>query len=163
EGENKAKILIIHIAGFEIKDGIKIPVLFNIRNYHHFDQIIGYSDPRKEFISSEVWWKEKYFENSTAQSIREDLKQKARSYNLIWIHQGRDLAVFNLFDYSLRKSFELLIKNHPKHNFPETLEEWEKYIKMSILTYEAYFRSFYGPSEQYVGGGVDIVSIRWPS
>jgi hypothetical protein len=33
---------------------------------------------------------------------------------------------------------------------------------MSVLMYGAYFQAYQKPYEQYVGGGVDTVSIPWP-
>lgn len=162
EGEKKAEGLIIHLAGFEEREQCQIPVIWFITNCHRLDPVEGYTDIRKDFDVSEELWKPEYIENSTPQTIRNYLRQRARDYTPFWFHQGFDLGVFNTLDYFLRQSFRLLIENRPNLSFPANLDEWGKQLSMSILTYEAYFQSFYGPSEQYVGGGVDIVSLPWP-
>jgi hypothetical protein len=45
---------------------------------------------------------------------------------------------------------------------PNTLEDWARHARLSILGYGAYFAAFYEPFEQYVGGGADVVSAPWP-
>jgi len=162
EGREKAEALIIHLAGFDNKNGIPIPVIWFIRNPYRLDPIEGYVDIRKEYLVTEELWKKEYIGDSLPETIREYLRQRARDYHPHWFHQGFDLGVFNTLDAFLRASFRLLIERHPKHSFPETLTEWSRHLSMAILTYGAYFQSFYGPSEQYVGGGVDIVSLPWP-
>lgn len=163
EGTEKAEGLIIHLGGFEEREGIQVPIIWFITNCHRLDPIIGYTDIKKDFGVSEELWKKEYIGDATPQNIRAYLKERAESYNPFWFHQGFDLGIFNTLDYFLRQSFRLLIENHPNHSFPKTLGEWGRHLSMSILTYGAYFQSFYGPSEQYVGGGVDIVSLSWPN
>ncbi|MBA7514790.1 hypothetical protein ES705_06825 [subsurface metagenome] len=164
EGHEEAELLIIHVAGFEEREEHQVPVIWYITNSHKLDPNIGYTEINKDFGASEEFWKKKYVGHHTPQDIRIYLREKAENYEPFWFHQGFDLAIFNTLDFVLRKSiFRLLIKNHPNHKFPSTLNEWSQYFKMSILTYQSYFQSFYGPSEQYVGGGVDIVSLPWPN
>ena len=162
EAEEEPKALFIHLAGFEDRDGIQVPVIWFITNSHRFDPAEGYTDIAKDFLVSEELWKEKV-RPITPQNVRDYLRKKASDFDPVWFHQGADLHVFNAVDFILRQRlFRLLIEKHPKHRFPQTLDEWGQYLSMIILTYEAYFQSFYGPSEQYVGGGVDIVALTWP-
>lgn len=163
EGDAEAEGLVIHLAGFEEREGIQVPVIWFITNCHRLDPVIGYTDIKKDFGVSEELWRPIYIQDSTPQTIRNYLGRRAREYNPFWFHQGFDLGIFNTLDYFLRQSFRLLIENRSLNlSFPITIEEWSKHLSMSILTYGAYFQSFYGPSEQYVGGGVDIVSLPWP-
>ncbi len=163
EGERQAEGLIIHLAGFEEREQIQVPVIWFITNCHRLDLVQGYTDITKEFGVSEELWQERYIQDSTPQTIRNYLGQRAREYSPFWFHQGFDLGVFNTLDFFLTQSFRLLIENMPNNlSFPTSLNEWSRHLLMSILTYGAYFQSFFGPGEQYVGGGVDIVSLPWP-
>ncbi len=162
EEDEEPEGLIIHLAGFEEREQRKVPVVWYITNCHGLDPIKGYASITKEFGPSEELWQAKYIEKSTPDTIREYLGQRAKEYEPFWFHQGFDLGVFNTLDWFLRQSFRVLIE-HKTREFPTTLTEWGKHLSMSILTYGAYFQSFYGPGEQYVGGGVDIVSLPWPS
>lgn len=162
EGDEEAEGLIIHLAGFEERDKRKVPVVWYITNCHKLDPKEGYTDITKEFGVTEELWQPKYIRKSTPYTIRDYFRRRAKKYEPFWFHQGFDLGVFNTLDYFLRRSFRILI-DHKIRKFPATLEEWSEYLSMSILTYGAYFQSFFSPGEQYVGGGVDIVSLPWPS
>lgn len=163
EGEGKAEGLIIHLAGFEEREQIQVPVIWFITNCHRLDPVQGYTDIKKDFGVSEELWQTRYIGASTPQNIRNFLGQKASEFSPFWFHQGFDLGVFNTLTFFLNESFRLLIKSRPNNlSFPTSLDEWGRHLSMSILTYGAYFQSFFGPSEQYVGGGVDIVSLPWP-
>jgi hypothetical protein len=69
-----------------------------------------------------------------------------------------------VIDQALRAAMQTIVKAHPLqlHPFPTSLDEWSKHLRMAVLGYSAYFGSFYAPYEQYVGGGVDVVTARWP-
>jgi len=81
--------------------------------------------------------------------------------NPFWFHQGYDLVTFNMIDATLKEAFKYLFASHPNHSLPETLEDWEKHLKMTILTYGSYFQAFNSPNAQLVGGA-DVVSLKWP-
>ena len=163
EGVNESEGLIIHLAGFERRDGFYVPVVWFIRNYEGMDETTGcYLNPRKEFAVSEELWHENYIEGSTPATIRSYLKNRAECFNPFWFHQGYGLGIFNTLDAFIKGSFKLLIESRIGPSFPNSLKEWENHVKMSILTYSAYFQSFYAPFEQYVGGGADVVSLPWP-
>jgi hypothetical protein len=50
-----------------------------------------------------------------------------------------------------------------EHPLPTSVEEWARFVRFSVLGYEAYFRAFYGSDPQLVGGAVELVSVPWPS
>jgi len=160
EGDSGPRILIIHLAGFEKKDGFYIPLIYYVRNSYKLTKS-GYSDIRKEFQYSEEFWN--YFPSIPPDEIKKVLGDYlVRNQEHFWFHQGIDLGTFNILDKFIKKAFNMLFINNIDIPFPRTLAEWEKHMKMIILTYEAYYKAFKGPSEQYVGGGVDIVSLPWP-
>jgi hypothetical protein len=70
----------------------------------------------------------------------------------------------NTIDGALRAAMAALIHHHPLriHPWPNSLEEWSKHLRMSVLGYSAYFGAFYTSFEQYVGGGADVVAVPWP-
>jgi hypothetical protein len=159
EGASKAKVLIIHLGGFEKSVGIEIPKIYYITNSYGLDKY-SYIDFRKEFKCTEELWK--YFPGiNTAEDLKTALTKMEENLDPFWFHQGLDLLTFNVFHVSLKFAFKNLINNHPKHKLPTSLQEWEKHAKMQILMYGAYFESFHPANELYVGGGADIVSIEW--
>ena len=163
EGNNEPEHLIIHLAGFEQREGHMVPVVYYIRNHHAvIENKPGeyYTDIRKEFICTEEFWG--YFSGVSPEHIRRQLEERVNNNQPFWFHQGYDLSIFNTLDVFLQGAFTLLHQVHPAHPSPQTLSEWEQYLKMSILTYGAYFQAFKGPGEQYVGGGADTVSLKWP-
>jgi len=160
EGGSGARPLIIHLGGFEERDGVKVPVIWYIRNTYSVGEDL-YGGVRKEFEHSEEFWR--YFPNSSPLDIRATLAERSARYDPFWFHQGFDLGTFNLIEVFLKGAFRVLSENRPlDHPLPSTLSEWEKQIRMSILTYAAYFEAYKGPGEQFVGGGADTVSIEWP-
>jgi hypothetical protein len=159
EGEDEPEPLIIHLGGFEKRDGVLVPVIWYITNARK-NSSKGHVHFRKEFQHSEEFWK--YFKGVGPREIQSHLDQLAREYNPFWFHQGFDLGTFNLIEGFLKAAFKALCDHHPDHSLPQTLPDWERQVKMSILTYAAYFQAFKGPSEQFVGGGADTVSIKWP-
>lgn len=150
------ELLNLHIAGFEEREQTVIPILYHIRNYYDF-QSGQYCDVRKEFISTPYPW-----ECPPAQ-LKAALAAAAQKYQPMWVHQGEDLGTFNTLEEFLRLGFGVLCRGgHGEHRLPQTLQDWERQVRMAILTYAAYFQSYKGPGEQYVGGGVDTVSLEWP-
>jgi hypothetical protein len=159
EGDLKPEPLIIHLGGFEEREGVQVPVVWHIRNAYRLGKS-GYEDIRRQFLSSEAFWF--YFPNVRPNEIRSKVMEKASQYNPYWFHQGFDLGTFNLMEGFLKAAFKSLCEHHLGHSLPESLPDWERQVRMSILTYGAYFQAFKGASEQFVGGGVDTVSIEWP-
>jgi hypothetical protein len=159
EGNRQAAALIIHLGGFEERDGVQVPTIYVIRNVWHHSPT-GYEDIRKEFQKVEAFGEA--FQNTLPQEIRRHIETLASHYEPFWFHQGFDLGTFNVIEEFLKAAFRTLCEGSSKHSLPQSLQGWEQQVRMSILTYGAYFQAYKGPSEQFVGGGVDVVSIEWP-
>ncbi len=159
EANSDPVALIIHLGGFEMRDGVMSPVIWFIRNTYSLNSN-GYADFRKEFQKSEEFWK--YFKNFQPNNIRVRLKEIADDFNPFWFHQGFDLGTFNMIEGFLKFAFKSLCNSGKSHHLPSNLSDWANQVRMSILTYGAYFQAYMGPSEQFVGGGADVVSLLWP-
>jgi hypothetical protein len=159
EANGSAEPLIIHLGGFEKRDGYWAPVVWYIRNVYKYGRF-GYLDFRKEFECSETFWP--YFKDVDPSEIRKDLKVRAKQLNPFWFHQGIDLITFNVLQASIKSSFKLLCEQHPDHDIPTTLEEWVKHVRMQVLMYGAYYEAFHPKGRRYVGGGADVEFIPWP-
>lgn len=157
EGNNPAEPLVVHLGGFEEQQGHQVPVVWHLRNASASS---GYEDASKEFQLSEAFWE--YFPDTPPAQIRLQLDELAKNYDPFWFHQGIDLWTFNDLERFLKGAVRLLCETHPDYKPPQTLADWEKHLKMSILTYGAYFQAFNEPGEQFVGGGVDTVRLPWP-
>ena len=161
--------LLIHIGGFERKNGFIIPTIWFIRNVHDmgvFDYKnstleFKYSDEFKNIFTqrfSQLYPNRKIY----VEEIRKILRVWSKQYKRFWFHHGFDLITFNVLQNSLESAFKLLITNHPNHDFPKKLEIWEKHLRFQILMYSAYFEAFYEKGKHFVGGGVNVESIPWP-
>ena len=153
--------LIIHIGGFEKKDAFWVPVVWVIRNTHrtgHFD----YLDITHEFCCTEVFRTSDLVKDIDPSEIRRFLKVLAKQFRPFWFHQGLDILTFNVLQEAVKSAFRLLCEQHPNHDIPITLHEWEKHVRMQVLMYGAYFEAFGSEGEQFVGGGADVVSTPWP-
>ena len=159
EGSADPQPLIIHLAGFEDRAGSQVPVVWYIRNAFDLGPD-GYQTIRKTFNSSEELWQR--FPTCPPAGIREALANMADNFEPFWFHQGLDLGTFNTIETYLKAAFRLLSQSHADHTLPAELGDWERQVRMSILTYGAYFAAYKGVSEQYVGGGADVVSMPWP-
>ncbi len=159
EGDSKARLLIIMLAGFEKRNDVWVPIIREVANYHKLHTHI-YDNVTKKFrIGDEVPFSK---ENLSDVALRECLREAASRYAPFWIHQGQDLGTFNLLEAFLKDAFKLLCKTHPDHTLPQNLSDWERQVRMSILTYAAYFQAYRETNEQLVGGGVDTICIPWP-
>ena len=157
--ELSTKEMILHLGGFVEDAGQQKPEVWYVRNARGLDEL-GYTDIVDEFdVSDEI---PKYFSGMTGDQIRANVEQRAKNWEPFWFHQGYDLATFNMLDQVLRAGMRPIIQNHPDHQFPDSLQEWSKHLKMAILTYGAYFEAFYPPFKQQVGGGADVVWAKWP-
>jgi hypothetical protein len=159
EGAGDPEPLIIHLGGFEKKARHWVPYVWHIRNVHNIGKF-NYLDFRKDFICNEEVWN--YFKDIDPSEIRQVLKVLAKQFTPFWFHQGLDLVTFNVLQTSIKEAFRHLCNSHPEHDVPTTIEEWEKHVKMQVLMYGAYYDAFYPKGNQYVGGGVDVVSLKWP-
>jgi hypothetical protein len=89
----------------------------------------------------------------------------AQRWDPFWFHQGYDLGTFNVLDKVVHEAMRAIVETHParRREFPTTVQEWSKHLRMAIGTYGAYFEAFHEPFEQYVGGGADVVWAPWPT
>lgn len=159
EGNNPAQPLIIHVGGFEKREGFMVPIIWFIRNTYKLGRY-GYKDFRKEFKYTEEFWGK--FKDTSPDEIKKVLRVLAKQFKPFWIHQGIDLITFNVLQEMIKSSFRLLCEQHPDHDLPKNLADWEKYLRMQVLMYGSYFEAFFSPDKRFVGGGVDIASIPWP-
>lgn len=159
EGDCDPDSLLIHLAGFEEQNSFIVPVVWFIRNAY---KVINgfYSDFRKEYQYSDEF--QASFNNIPPDQIRGILSECEAKFNPFGFQQGYDLGSFNSFDFSLKNAFSNIYQFHPDFPPPQSLSDWEKYVKMAILTYGAFFETYNEPGKQFVGGGADIVSLRWP-
>lgn len=156
---NNSQAQIIHLAGFEKgEDGWK-PQVFYISNC--WSLVDGeYADVRKEFGEYPDVFAQKYVGKRLSE-IRKDLDERAKRYEPRWFHQGFGLKKFNCLKEYMNRSLKELVESKAMKE-PSVLADWEKQVKFSVLMYGAYFQSFEDDLSQYVGGGVDTVSLAWP-
>lgn len=160
-GQIDAAPMVLHLGGFVEDAGQWKPQVWFIRNVKGLDKL-GYRDIVDHFVASEEIDSKGKFLGMAGDEIRTRVDQLAHEWKPFWFHQGYDLATFNIFDQVLRAGMRPIVENHPNHQFPDSLPEWSKHLKMAILTYGAYFEAFYLPFQQYVGGGADVVWAEWP-
>ncbi|MEP7341527.1 MAG: hypothetical protein ABI977_27595 [Acidobacteriota bacterium] len=160
EGEENPRALIIHLAGFEEREGIQVPAVWVIRNDHDPPYL---KDLRKEFLAIDCIWPDLAKASLAPQDFRNHLTERAMKYNPLWFHQGIGLATFNLLEEILRIGLrELDLFREVSLQSPKGLPYWERQVRLSVLLYGAYFQAFKEPFEQDVGGGADVLSIPWP-
>ena len=154
---NEPQAMVIHLGGFEKKDDIWVPVIYFIRNAD--------IDSDGNYICSDFVYGEevgRIFQSLKPNEIKQRLKELSEKREPFWIHHEIGLKTFNLLDAFIKNALNIIYTNNIELSFPATLNEWEKHAKMIVLTYEAYFQAFKDPWEQYVGGGVDVLSLPWP-
>jgi hypothetical protein len=152
--------LVIHLGAFERQEGQWLPKCWFIRNTLNLEY-----DTKPEFdVSEELLLDRPDRFGRFVQDglVREAVAGLADPLDPFWFHQGIDLGTFNTLHTFLKEAFRLLIAQHPGHNRPATLDDWAKHLRMTILTYGAYYESFKTPLEHSVGGGADVVSLAWP-
>ena len=95
EGDKGPLPLIIHLAGFEEREGIQAPAVWVIRNDHsRHPQYL--SDIRKEFEKVDCLWSGSAITTFTPGNIRDVLTARANRFDPFWFHQGIDLDTFNV-------------------------------------------------------------------
>ena len=160
EGTGSAEPLIIHIGGFEQREGVWLPYVWHITNVHKLG-LYGYLTWDKTYTCTEHMYAS--LKDVHPIEIRRFLSVKAKNFEPMWFHQGLDLFTFNVLESSIKSSFKLLCEQHPEHNIPTSLDDWSKHVKMQILMYGAYYEAFRQVGHRPVGGGADIEYLSWPS
>ena len=155
--------LILHLGGFEEVDSEWTPRIWHIHDTDGLEDDGSYV-PGSTFIRSEEIAQPYYFGTDSGSQIHAKVAASVASGGLFSFRQGFDLLSFNPIDKALRGAMFEITRTHPSkpHPIPSTLEDWEKHVRLAVLGYGAYFAAFYEPFEQYVGGGVDVVSVPWP-
>lgn len=158
EGSGSAQPMIIHLAGFEQKNGYWLPYVYHITNVGSIGRF-GYLNPQKDYGCTEHMYGP--LKNVDPSEVRKFLLVQAKQFQPFWFHQGLDLITFNVLESAMKSSFKLLCEQHPDHQIPTTLDDWAKHVRLQILMYGAYYEAFYPVGQRYVGGGVDIELLPW--
>jgi len=150
---------IINLAGFVEADGIMIPSVRYISNC--WSLVNGnYEDVRAEFGEFPDVFR---LNLSVAPAvIKPILETLAKDFNPFWFHHSIGLTDFNILKSFLKQSLQIISKENNRV-IPNTLADWEKQVRMSVLVYGAFFEAFSPPGQQYVGGGADVISLPWPN
>jgi hypothetical protein len=149
--------MILHLGTFETREGLPVPQCWYIRNLDANGKTQAHFEAREELFLPH------YFGQFKTADMRGVVEGRASAYDPFWFHQGADLATFNTLDAVLRAMFRLLVDKHPAgiHQRPTSLDDWARYLRMSILTFGAYYEAFRSPAERVVGGGADVEWIEW--
>lgn len=153
-------ILVIELAGFEVRDGQMLPQIWHIANTHGLDEATGtYANVDNDFGVSDEF--RSHFQNIAVANVRNQIETIANQIRPYAIWQTGDLSTFNTLRAGLDQWYRLLVNNFD-FPVPETLRDWENQVRMKILTYGSYFEAFETPTNQIVGGGSDVLSLEWP-
>ena len=107
--------LIIHLGGFERRDGFWVPVVWHIGNVYKLGRY-GYLDVRRQFYKNEAFWTNNQIKEVDPSEIRSFLKVQAKQFQPFWFHQGLDLFTFNVLQDAIKSAFKLLCERHPNHD-----------------------------------------------
>jgi len=151
---------IIQFATFAKREGAVVPEFWHVTNIHGMTNG-KYDPPSETFIASERLLGFHLRGDTCPQDIRDYLDARAKLFQPFWFHQSFGLAVFNTVTEAARQAFAVL-QESGHLTPPKNLHDWERYAKMWVLTYGAYFEAFGVPGQRYVGGGADSLSIPWP-
>jgi hypothetical protein len=152
---------IIQFASFAKREGHVVPEFWHITNIHGLTPTGEYQDPADTFVASERLLGVHLQGHATPANVREFLQHYSKQFTPFWFHQGMGLALFNTMSEAVRQAFAAL-QQAGRLQAPQTLADWERYAKMWVLIYGAYFEAFGSPGQRYVGGGADVLSIPWP-
>jgi hypothetical protein len=159
---------IVHIGGFERgSDGRPLPVIWYVRDAEiQGDGSVAFLPKFEARDELKVAGSEPpHFGRATGEDIRRKLNESGSPLPWAGFRQGWDLSVFQVLDQlNWIFSAELIrgIAREQTHTAPSTLDEWERFVRFSILVYAAYFEAFYPDGHRPVGGGVDVVTVAWP-
>ena len=162
EGDNPSVAMIVHLGGFEQRNGIWLPFEWHVTNTHKLGRF-GYLDIDQNYTCTEhMHGPLSPLRGIDPSEVRKLLGVLAKQFQPFWFHDGLDLFTFNVLESSIKSSFKLLCEHHPDHRIPTSLKEWSKHVRMQILMYGAYYNAFKPVGKRYVGGGADIEYLPWP-
>jgi hypothetical protein len=154
--------LIIHLGGFAMRARIETPVMYHIWNHGDIDPLAGgYPDADRNFRKSEDIerdFKSQLSPNNYPAKVKTWL-QDQNDYQ--WYNNGANLPAFNTFKNVIWNSLKALVQAGfaPRST---GLDQRTAFCKMAVEVFGSFFSNYYPPEERAVGGGVDVVSIRWP-
>lgn len=155
------KRLIVQFAAFEKRNGVTVPEYWHIANVPGMDLKTGhYHSPTAIFGCSEELLGHWASGIAPAQ-LRTVLQAKADAYDPQWFHHSFELGIFNWLEAGAKAAFKSL-QNQGLISKPIDLADWEKHATFWVLQFASYIAAFYPSGQQYVGGGVDVLSIPWP-
>ena len=128
-GEVDRRAMVLHLGGFVKDAGQSKPQVWYIRNSE-----APYQNIRAAFdVYEEI---PHYFPGKTGDEIRDQVDELAHAWQPFWFHQGIDLGTFNTLDQVLRGGMHAIVETHPHHphQFPDSVREWSKHLRMAILT-----------------------------
>jgi hypothetical protein len=152
---------IVNLAGFEERDGVMLPENWYISNCYELTVDGHYADIRGEFgCSPEI--KIKSEERKVAASeLRNRLRTLQNALRPFGFQHSINLAKFNILDQYARATVDSLMKIDSAL-VPTSLDDWGKQVGLSLRLFEAYYRTFESPTQQFVGGGADVELLLWP-
>ncbi len=159
---------IVHLGGFEDgSDGRPLPVIWYVRDAEiQGDGSVRFLERFEARDELKVAGGEPpYFGSARGDEIRRDLEESGTPLPWAGFRQGWDMSVFGVLDQlGWIFSAELVrgVAREQTHTAPSTLDEWERFVRFSILVYAAYFEAFYPDGQRPVGGGVDVETVAWP-
>jgi hypothetical protein len=157
----KLEMLIVEFGAFAQRGPVVVPEMWHISNVHGMNVWTGeYNAPTATFGVSEQILGER-FKGTMPEVLKTRLKFSAESWEPFWFHQTVGLDVFNTLEKSLSNGFAQLQRTRGLR-LPATLPDWERYTRMKVLMFGAFFEAFAEPGSRYVGGGADVFSIPWP-
>lgn len=155
--------LIIHLGGFRLVSGYRVPAMYFIRNVYDHLTPTEHVEARFE-CSDDVEgqfqeWGATDYPQRTRERLGEMFDQRG---HFLWFNNGWRHDMFNVVKAHVWELLRTLRANGALPAQP-SLENLEAYCRMAVQTYDVFMREHYVPQERYVGGGVDSVSIPWPA
>lgn len=158
--------LVIHLGGFTKKQGVHVPVMFHIWNHGGINPKTGEYAPANRTFNLVEKLEEGFSEWDNPEDypkrIRDRLSKMVEERRYLWFNNGFNFAAFNVFrDFIWHALFR--IHDAGFANLLMGLDARVAFCKMAVEVFGSYFTHHYDPDERYVGGGVDVVFIKWPS
>lgn len=157
-------LLIVHLGGFELVDGIQTPMHYVVTNLAELAPNGTYQGTRPIFDVTEQL--KPYFEGYKNPSkypdeVRKRFAEMEQRDHFQWFNNGTRYDAFNAFKGALFVALSA-IRQVDAPESPYTLSDWIIYAKMAVELHGSYFRHAYVADKRVVGGGADVCSIPWP-
>jgi hypothetical protein len=151
-----------HIAGFEAREGLKVPVCWVVRNRSEHD---GRSGLYLRTLSS---WDDVAehvprgnLEDVSVAELRTFLRTHQQAQGMpYWLRNG-DVCDFSKPYNAVAIAVQALVAE-PRFSTPTALAGWERLAKTLVATAGALYRIYYATGDAPVEGSATTVSIPWP-